>query len=67
MKLQNMQLTNLNMINNAVKTAKFKLSQHKVQGENSGLSIFQVARLMDTVKNGEGSDDNSQSISFSLN
>jgi len=55
------------MINNAVKTAKFKLSQHKIQGEKSNLSIFQVARLMDTIKFGEGREDNSQMVSFSLN
>ena len=43
-----MQLINTNR----VKSAKFKLSQHRVQGERSSLSILQVARLMDVVKNG---------------
>ncbi len=56
------------MINNAVKTAKYKLAQHKVQGENSNLSIFQVARLMDTIKRGEATEsDDSRSLFFSLN
>ena len=63
-----MQLTNLDMINNAVKSAKFKLSQHKLQGQDSNLSIYQVARLMDTIKNGEQVEGhNSNSIYFSLN
>ena len=56
------------MMNNQVKTAKYKLSQHKVEGENSSLTIFQVAKLMDTIKRGEDSEDFPQaSIYFSLN
>lgn len=63
-----MQQTNLDMINNRVKTAKFKLSQHKLQGENSNLSVYQVARLMDTVKKGIDTPEANQStIFFSLN
>lgn len=63
-----MQLTNFNMVGNSVKNAKFKLSQHKVQGQESGLSIFQVAKLMDMIKVGENrtSSDN-EIIGFSLN
>ncbi len=63
-----MQLTNFDMNANRIKTAKYKLSQHKVQGVNSTLSIFQVAKLMDTIKRGE--DDNTsgqQSVFFSWN
>ena len=44
------------MIENKIKSAKFKLSQHNVQGTNSTLSIFQVASLMDLVR-GEASTD----------
>lgn len=56
------------MIENAVKLAKYKLAQHRIQGENSGLSIYQVAKLMDTVRNGEGASVQSgNSIFFSLN
>ena len=56
------------MINNSIKTAKFKLSQHKIQGENTELSIFQVAKLMDRVRAGESKEENpSDSIFFSLN
>ena len=63
-----MQLTNFNMISNTIKSAKFKLSQHKVQGEESSLSVFQVARLMDMIMIGESqTQKNSDSILFSLN
>ena len=63
-----MEFTNLFMNNSSIKSAKYKLSQHRVQGENSTLNIFQVAKLMDTVRN--ANDDNhseSTSIFFSLN
>jgi hypothetical protein len=56
------------MINNKVKSAKFKLSQHRSQGSKSQLNIFQVAKLMDTIKRGEDSTENSSAnIFFSLN
>ena len=59
-----MQLINTNR----VKSAKFKLSQHRVQGERSSLSILQVARLMDVVKNGgEMSQVPNGSVFFSWN
>lgn len=63
-----MQQTNIDMINNKVKTAKFKLSQHKIQGESSNLSIQQVARLIDTVNKGlDNPEANQSTIFFSLN
>ncbi len=63
-----MQLTNFNMISNSVENAKFKLSQHKVQGQESNLSIFQVAKLMDMIKVGENrTSSNNEIIGFSLN
>ncbi len=56
------------MINNTIKTAKFKLSQHKVQGVQSTLSVFEVARLMDTVKIGESMKEGKASnMFFSMN
>lgn len=59
-----MQLINTNR----VKSAKFKLSQHRVQGERSSLSILQVAHLMDVVKNGgESNELSGQSVFFSWN
>lgn len=42
-----------NMINNSVKLAQYKLSQHRVQGTKSKLNIFEVAQLMDAIKNAD--------------
>lgn len=59
-----MQLIN----SNRVKSAKYKLSQHRVQGERSQLTILQVARLMDVVKNGADLNQTpNQSVFFSWN
>jgi hypothetical protein len=59
-----MQLIN----SNRVKSAKFKLSQHRIQGERSPLTILQVARLMDVVKNGGDMNQTpNQSVFFSWN
>lgn len=59
-----MQLINTNR----VKSAKFQLSQHRVQGQRSSLSILQVAHLMDVVKNGGEMDQTSNgSVFFSWN
>lgn len=41
------------MINNSVKLAQYKLSQHRVQGTKSKLNIFEVAQLMDALKNAD--------------
>ncbi len=38
------------MINNSVKIAQYKLTQHRLQGEKSKLNIFEVAQLMDSIK-----------------
>lgn len=63
-----MQTTTIDMINNRIKQAKYRLSQHKVQGVNSNLSIFEVARLMDTVKRGDNATENkASSVFFSMN
>lgn len=63
-----MQLSDFNMTSNALKNAKYKLSKHNLLGEKSSLSVFQVARLMDTIKRGENiNDGGSTSIFFSLN
>lgn len=48
-----MNVTQKDMINNSIKIAQFKLSQHKLQGVKSNLDIFQVAQLMDTIKYGD--------------
>ncbi len=52
------------MINNRIKAAKFKLEQHRVRGSKSQLSIFQVAKLMDTVRIGEEMESSGQSSIF---
>jgi len=41
------------MINNTVKAAQYKLSQHRLQGTKSKLNIFEVAHLMDAVRQSE--------------
>lgn len=56
-----------NMIENKIKSAQYKLSQHKAQGVKSTLSIFQVASLMDLVKMGTRVEDTSSSNQFLLN
>jgi hypothetical protein len=48
-----MNVTQIGMINNSMKLAQYKLSEHKVQGVKSTLDIFQVARLMDAIKYGD--------------
>ena len=63
-----MQLRNIDIVGNRIKTAKHKLSKHNNLGEKSNLSIFEVAQLMDMIKNGEGMEGHSSnSIYFSLN
>ncbi|MEJ6616585.1 MAG: hypothetical protein QNL61_06680 [Crocinitomicaceae bacterium] len=57
----------MNMIENKIKSAKFKLSQHKVQGANSTLSIFQVASLMDLVKGEKSAEGQIYKNRFLLN
>ena len=42
-----------NMINNTVKLAQYKLSQHRIEGTKSKLNIFEVAQLMDSIKMAE--------------
>lgn len=56
-----------NMIENKIKSAQYKLSQHKAQGVKSTLSIFQVASLMDLVKMGNRVEDTNSSNQFLLN
>ena len=48
-----MNLNTYDMISNTVKLAQYKLSQHRIQGKNSKLNIFEVASLMDAIKTAE--------------
>ena len=41
------------MINNIVKRAEYKLSMHRQLGSQSNLTIFEVAKLIDTIRKGE--------------
>ncbi len=38
------------MINNSLKLAEYKLSEHKALGTKSKMSVFEVAKLMDSIK-----------------
>ena len=48
-----MKLISFDMINNTVKLAQFKLSQHRLQGKNSKLNVFEVASLLDAIRTAE--------------
>lgn len=63
-----MQRTEFNIMANKVKNAQFKLNQHRSLGAKSSLSIYEVARLMDTIKRGAQNDQVERSgIFFGLN
>ena len=64
-KLIDMQLTGFKMMESKIKKVQYKLSQHRVLGEKSPLSILQVARLMDKLNN--KNDDSNKEYQFSLN
>lgn len=54
------------MINNIIKRAEYKLSQHRSMGTRSNLSILEVAQLMDTIKKGQAMKEApSRSVFFS--
>ncbi len=55
------------MIENKIKSAQYKLSQHKAQGAKSTLSIYQVASLMDLVRIGANNESTSTSNQYLLN
>jgi hypothetical protein len=42
------------MLNNTVELAKKQLEAHVQRGANSTLSVYEVARLMDTIRFQEG-------------
>lgn len=41
------------MINNTKKLAELQLNKHRQDGSSSKLSIIEVAKLMDVIKNAE--------------
>lgn len=53
------------MINNAVSLAQYKLKLHQDKGQNSELSIMEVAKLMDIIYFGPSKiEDSEDSIFF---
>ena len=63
-----MQSIDMNLNKTKIRTAKYKLSQHRIEGEKSGLSVFQVAQLMDTLQGRNSMQHHGQNlIFFSLN
>jgi|TARA_R110000737_G_scaffold223373_2_gene238388 hypothetical protein len=63
-----MQATKFRMINNNVKTAQYRIAEHRTQGVHSQLSIFDVANLLDQIKRAEslGAPSNKPSIFQSI-
>ena len=59
-----MNLTLQDMINNTIKTAKFKLNMHRQKGIKSELSVFQVAELLDSIKRAEQKKESNPSSIF---
>lgn len=55
------------MINNSIAIAEYKLKLHFKNGENSTLTIQEVADLMDLVVFGRSFQINKYPIFFSLN
>ncbi len=52
------------MINNIIKKAEYKLSQHRQLGRQSNMSVFEVANLYDTLKKGQSMKETSQQQRF---
>lgn len=66
-KFNDMQNMTINMNSNLIENAKIKLTKHKEMGQNSNLSVFQVARLMDRVKNYTTSEGHANPMRFFAN
>jgi hypothetical protein len=48
-----MQATKVKMVSNNIKTAQFRLEQHRLMGTNSHLTIEDVANLLDMINKAE--------------
>ena len=55
------------MINNTISIAEYKLKLHFLNGENSNLSIQEVAELMDVIIFSKNQIRENHSIFFSYN
>jgi hypothetical protein len=51
--------------NKVARNAQLKLSKHRELGTKSKLSVFEVASLLDTLKNVENIEDQRNSVFFS--
>tara|TARA_Y100000589_G_scaffold329741_1_gene377217 strand:- start:16356 stop:16517 length:162 start_codon:yes stop_codon:yes gene_type:complete len=50
-----------------MKLAQRKLIEHKIKGKNSDLNIFEVAKLMDTIKKISKSNQDQKLFNYCLN
>jgi len=48
-----MQATKFKMVNNNIKTAQFRLQQHREMGQFSHLTVVEVANLLDMINTAE--------------
>lgn len=53
--------------NKSVRQAEMKLSKHREMGIKSPFNVFEVAELMDTLKNADCPNSQSEAIFFSVN
>lgn len=53
--------------NKSVQMAQSKLNKHREMGTKSQLNVFEVAQLMDTLKNANSASNQLESIFFSMN
>lgn len=53
MQFLNMDLIEKDMLNNTIKIAQLKLQKHQELGAKSELNIFEVAKLMDSIRHAE--------------
>lgn len=53
--------------NKSVRNAEIKLSKHRELGINSPYNVFQVAELLDTIKNAGSGISQPETIFFSVN
>jgi hypothetical protein len=53
--------------NKTVRQAEMKLSKHREMGIKSPFNVFEVAELMDTLKNAEFPNEQTETIFFSVN
>ena len=53
--------------NKAIQAAQSKLNKHRELGTRSVLNVFEVAELMDTLKNANSIESQAPSVFFSIN